>query len=556
MSVWDIAAHEVRRSTAFLNRRTVPLLVLVIAALVIVGPLAVGRLDAQKGIYPVAVAPGSPFAPVVASDARFAVVDAGAGDLGGRIALWIDDAPHRSQDARGAAALQALQQATQRWLDDRMSHEPDQAAAYPVLVTILQAPRVAAIAAPAATSSSPSASASNGPAPVASVADGAPPATQRTADVKPRDVQPPFPVASLLLTFAFLIPMNLVAQLHAGSLLGERTRHRMVLLLTAPMQGGRVLLGRSLPYAGLALGVWAVASFALGVDWLGAIAALLIVTLVLTTGLLLGLIARSQRELTFLLTGATTAISTFLFLPAIFTAIPQVAFLSPVAVVSASIDGKAIGLGPFLYATLPLTLVALSFVLLSVGLMRDETLHGQLGLGARLQASLRRLAASRRGLLVAGILAVPFALALQLFLLALIIPLGLWIALPGVVLGAALVEEALKQSAVLAHRTAPGHRRSAWSSGLLVGTGFFLGEKLALIVGLVGFGLLPNGTSALAILGGGTGLLLIAPLLLHTVTSAVGASGTGRGRGWTLLALLGAWAIHCAYNLAILEALT
>ncbi len=556
MGTWAVAWHEVRRSTAFLNRRTAPLLALVFVGILLLGPFVVSRLDAQRGLYPVGVAADSPFAPVVASDARFAALPATQADLGGRIALWVDTAPHAETSARGTAALQALRQATQRWLDERLSAEADQAAAFPVLVNILNAPQAPVTA--AASSAIPStattpASSSAGPTatPTANpVLDAAPPEA-RTLAVKPRDVNPPFPVRSLLLTFAFLIPMNLVAQLHAGSLLAERTRHRTVLLLASPLAPWQILAGRTLPYLGIGLFVWLVAGVAVGVGWLGAIAALLVIVFVLATSLLLGLLARSPRELTFLLTGATTMLSTFLFLPAIFTAIPQVAFLSPVAVISASIEGDSVGWGPFLCATLPLALVAVSLVLLSLGLTRDETLHGQASLSSRLMASLRRLAATRRGLLVAGILAVPFALALQLFLLALVIPLTLYAAIPAVVLGAALVEEGLKQAAVSAHRTA-GRPRPAWLSGVLVGSGFFLGEKLALIVGLVGFGLLPSGQSALAVLGGGTGLLLIAPLALHVVAAMVGASGTGRGRGWTLTALAGAWALHCAYNLAIL----
>lgn len=549
---WTVAWHEVRRSTSFLNRRTLPILAVVAAGLVLLAPVAVQKLDAQRGLFPVGLADDSPFAPVVASDGRFAVVATSPSDLGDRIALWLDDAPHAASDARGQAALVALRQSTQRWLDERMDAESDAAAAFPVLVNLLSAPRQPAFAAATDTP------ATAGPTPEPTEPTDAPsavlaaaPPESRTLAVRPRDVQPPFPVESLLLTFAYLIPMNLIAQLHAGSLLGERTRHRTVLLLASPLRPWQILRGRTLPYLGVGLVAWLGATVAIGAGWQGALAALVIVALALAISLLLGLLARSPRELTFLLTGATTALSTFLFLPAIFTAIPQVAFLSPVAVVSASIEGDAVAWGPFLYATLPLALVALALVLLSLGLARDETLHSQRPLGARLLASLRRLAATRRGLLLAGVLAVPFALALQLFLLALIIPLGLWVALPTVVLGAALVEEALKQAAALAHRTA-GRPRPAWATGLLVGAGFFLGEKLALLVGLVGFGLLPNGASLLAILGGGTGLLLFAPLLLHAAAAVVGATGAGRGRGWTALALGGAWALHAAYNAFLL----
>ena len=244
-------------------------------------------------------------------------------------------------------------------------------------------------------------------------------------------------------------------------------------------------------------------------------------------------------------------LSTFLFLPAIFTTLPPVAFLSPVSVVSASVDGHRVAWGPFLYATVPLSLSTLALALLAAGLYREEALFATRGLFAKAMDGLRAGLRRPWAVVGAGILVVPFALALELFVLTLVIPLGLRAAFPVFVLGVAFVEEGLKLAPARAHvqRGARG-----WWSGLLSGTGFFLGEKIALLVALAGFGLLPLGTPSLALWGVGGGLVvLVAPLVLHAGCSAVAASATRKGAGWAAVAWLGAAVLHAGYNVALLS---
>lgn len=556
MSVWAVARHEARRAFAVLDRRTGFALLGVAVLLAASWPIVrENPPQPQDGLHPFAAADGAQLTAAAEADPRFRRVDGGRDDLAaGRIALYLDGdrVEYDASRTSSHAALLALRQATQRWLERELEAEPDAAAAFPVEVNILLEPQdLTATGQPAATGGPVP---TGGPAPT--TAPGAAPLLIGNSTAEPRlalrpsQVDPPFPVRSLLLTFAFLIPMNLVAQLCAGSLMAERVRHRGLLLLATPMSGARILLGRTLPHLGLTLGVVLVAGLAIGVGAQGFVAALPMVLLVLAIAIVLGLLARNERELTFLLTAATTMLSTFLFLPAIFTTLPPVAFLSPVSVVSASIDGTAVPWGQFLYATVPLSLCTMALALLSSGLYREETLFSTRGLGLKAMEGLRRLTRSRWSVLAAGILVVPFALALELFILALVIPLGLVAAFPVFVLGVAFVEEGLKLLPARAYVQATG--RSGWLAGALAGTGFFLGEKIALLVALAGFGLLPGGTTSLALWGVGGGLLLVAPLVLHSVCSAVAAAGTRRGGAWAVLAWLAAALLHAGYNLALL----
>lgn len=562
MSVLAVARHEARRAFAVLDKRTGFALLAVVLLLAASWPIVRSHpIAPQEGLYPYAVASPSPLEGAAASDARFRKVDGGRADLvAGRVALVLEGGAVLADDAneRSRAALLALSQAAARWLEDRMALEPDQAAAFPVAVNVLLVREDFSATGSAIAGGGrggvggptfgPSPSPSSGPS--APVLVGNVTGAEPRLALRPSQVDPPFPVRSLLLTFAFLIPMNLVAQLCAGSLLAERIRHRGLLLLTTPLSGPAILFGRVLPHLGVTLAVVLVAGLAIGVGWQGFAAALPMVLLVLVLAVVLGLLARNERELTFLLTAATTMLSTFLFLPAIFTTLPPVAFLSPVSVVAESVDGHAVPWGPFLYATVPLALATVALAFLAAGLYREETLFATRGLGTKGMDGVRRLVPRRWGVVAAGVLAVPFALALELFILALVIPLGLRAAFPVFVLGVAFIEEALKLVPARAHAQA-GHR--GWLAGALSGTGFFLGEKLALLVALAGFGLLPNGSTSLALWGiGGSALVLLAPLLLHAGCSAVAASGTRRGGGWAALAWLAAAALHAGYNTMLL----
>jgi ABC-type Na+ efflux pump permease subunit len=552
VSVLAVARHEARRAFAVLDKRTGLALVAVVVLLALSWPVVrTHPIAPQDGLYSYAVASPSPLEGAVQSDARFRKVDSGPAALVlDGDAVVVDERSERSR-----AALLALSQATARWMEQRMAQEPDEAAAFPVDVNVLLVRQDLSaagtpIARGAATSGGPLPAPGTGTEPAPEVLVGNVSSAQPRLALHPSEVDPPFPVRSLLLTFAFLIPMNLVAQLCAGSLLSERIRHRGLLLLTTPLSGPRILLGRVLPHLGVTLAVVLVAGLAIGAGWQGFAAALPMVLLVLALAVVLGLLARNERELTFLLTAATTMLSTFLFLPAIFTTLPPVAFLSPVSVVANSVDGHAVAWGPFLYATVPLALATLALAFLAAGLYREETLFATRGLGAKGMDGVRRLVPGRLGVVAAGALAVPFALALELFILALVIPLGLRAAFPAFVLGVAFVEEGLKLVPARAHAQA-GHR--GWLAGALAGGGFFLGEKLALLVALAGFGLLPDGRTSLALWGiGGSAFVLLAPLALHAGCSAVAASGTRRGGGWAALAWLAAAVLHAGYNTMLL----
>ncbi len=566
--IWAIGRHEARRAFVVRGKSTGLALVALVVLLAASWPLVrTHPPQPAEEVFPVAAAEGSPYLDVLRSDIRFRVVEGGVDDLrAGRLALFIDGEQvwYDDEEPRSLAALDALSQATRDWLESRLEQEADQAAAFPVLINlgneardltgadVTQTPEARPPPAPSATSSE-SGSATSAP-PTSTGGTLLLNTTGETREgLRPGEIDPPFPVRSLLLTFSFLIPMNLVAQFYAGSLLADRTRDRALILLTTPLTGGQILLGRTLPYAILALGIILTAGFAIGAGPLGLVAALPMVFVVLASAMIFGLLSRNLRELTFLMTGATTMVSMFLFLPAMFPSLPPIAFLSPVSVIAASMDGTHVDAGPFLYATMPLALVTVALAGWSMALYREETLFSTRKLSHKAMEGLRRLARRTWSVLVMGVATVPFGLALELFILAFLIPLGLAAAFPLFIVGVVLVEEGLKLTASRAHLSRDDAKLRRWQAGALSGAGFFLGEKLALLVALVGFGLLPLGRASLALWGVGGGLLLVLPLLLHVATSILSALGVGHGKAVRACAYAAACSVHLTYNLALLR---
>lgn len=562
-----VARHEVRQlAGAFSGWTTRIGLAAAVLLIVLAWPTVQERgVHPDAGLYPVEVEAGAALQDAVQSDARFRPAAPGEAPVlrvAGAGATPTAGAP----PGASSAALEALREATLRWQEAQLGVESDQAAAFPVRVNLVFATRdlTAAtggtIVGPGAPDAGRGGSTSGGGASGAGNATATDllnstlDARQQT-DLTPAQVEPPFPVRSLLLTFAYLIPLNFLGQLYAGSLLSERVRNRGLLTLTAPMAPGAVLAGRSLPYV-LAGGiVYVASSIAVGVGPLGWAAAIPIVAFVLVAALVIGNTARSPRELTFLLTGVTTLFSTFLFLPAVFAALPPIAFLSPVSVLAASIEGQSVSWGAFLYATVPLALSCIALAFIGTGLHRAETLYSQASIGHRLRLAAARWTSRPIRLVLAGALLVPFAMALQLLVLAFVIPLGLVAAFPAIVIGAAVLEEALKLlvTSTRTWRNREGVARPGWMAGILVGIGFFLGEKLALLVGLAGFGGLELGLPTLRILGAtGSFTLLIGPLLLHVACAAIAGLGVARPKAqawaWWGVAVL----LHIAYNLAVL----
>ncbi len=535
---------EARRFLARLPPRAWAAIVL--GAVVLGGGFAAAPMDPglpSDGLFIVHVEPDSPFAPA-ADDPR--IRSDGPPDA------VVDDRIRIQDTERGRAVHSVLHARYDDHVDRRLAAEPDAAAAFPVRIDAFYVSRDLAAAAADAVdepnapgpSDQPadqpggesSAGSDDGVKPDPAPTGSEPPEPARIAseqrDVRPRDLDPPFPVRSLLLTFAYVVPAGLILQLHGANLHAERTKGRARILLSTPMGPARLLAHKSAPFALLLLGLSIAVTIAIGGGLRAFLAASTVLALMLAMTTFIALWSRTPRELGMLQVGATTLLNVFLFLPAMFPSIPPVAYLSPIHVIAQDIAGAAIPWAAFAYALVPSFLATGALVAVSIAFTNEEL---WLGDGFRVGRAVRRASPGWKAL-PAGVLVVPFVFVMQLTVLVSLIVLGLdvafWFALPASV----LIEELAKALVV---------RGRSWRTGALAGAGFFVGEKTALLLTLVGFRDLPFGAEALALLGSGTGFLfLAAPLALHVVTGILLTR-----RRWGFPAAL---AVHFVYDRILL----
>ena len=573
MSDWRrvllVAREETGRYFRGFNRRVLFFILLAAAiGAVLVPPIMERGVVPDERLYRAEVTPASPLVDPLRADRRVEVTVG----LGGEylecttyglsecdIDLFVQGTDvHYLDTERGQAAIHDFSEFAERYYDRQLEDEENQTAAFPVRVNIVYQPRALGAQGipqqppPTEGTAAPGSSSGAFTQPTESIVLNQTGETQ--TDLVPGNVEPPFPMRSLLLTFLYLVPMNFISQYYASSLLGERTRNRGVLLLSAPITGPQILLGKTLPYIGITLLLAIIITVYLGAGLLSFVAILPVLAFFLAATSFAALIARSYRELTFLVTTMSVGLSTFLFLPAIFTQVHPIAFISPISVVAAQLRDEAVPLASVIYSITPLTFAAGVLGLLATVMYREEMLFAPKKIVAKILDSIHLLVRGPKGFLVAGIVVLPFVFGVELFLLAFAVTLPLNIAIMVFLIGVATIEEIAKAIPSLSHYRHATNPRRPWVAGLTIGVGFFLGEKVGLFLSVVGLQLIPLGQTLLTNYGiSTTAILVLAPLALHVVTATISAYAARSGRWAVLLGIPIAIAIHVYYNLRVIE---
>ncbi|GAA0654805.1 ABC transporter permease subunit [Salarchaeum japonicum] len=585
--VLRIARWEATKSTGNVDRRTAVLLVGVVLSLAVLAPVLVAvQPSPGEGIYRVGVDEDNRYHAVVERNPELRAVSADPRDVAdGAAELSIRGSQFYVGDSqKSQAALAELRAAVVAYNDYLMSLESDQSAAFPVTVTLQYLEQDADDPAnsdganggdPAGGDGTSGGDGGTGGAdPTTTAPDGGDaggsgggvPAVPGgafggTQTGTPSSLSPPFPLRSLVLAFAFLLPLNVLIQAYGSSVINERINRRGEPMLVSPASRGDIVLGKTLPYLGVAVAITAVIAFAVGGGLVSVLAVLPLAGLFLAATFVGAMLARSYKELTFVTVFVSVPLMAYAFVPAVFTEVHPIAAISPLSLVVQDLQGAPVGLGEFLFGTLPVSLAALVCFALGTGVYREEDMFTQRPVPAKAMDALAAPLHSvwRVGLWTA--LFIPFAFIAELFAVASLFVLPSSLALPVLFAAIAVIEEAVKSLHVRAgflRSRFPDDRRTALALGVAAGLGFFLGEKLTLITQLVGLPGLELGQAAFGPTLGASPLVLavslFAPLALHTVTASVSALGA-RGTRAKYVAGFGlAVLIHLAYNLTVVNA--
>lgn len=561
-----IARWEISRGAAKLDRRTI---VAAIALLALSGGVAstgVGpdELTLDQGIYRVGVTPDSAYYPAVSESSALVTRPPEGGALArGELELLIRDGHVRVADSqKGRAALATLHSAVETYNERHLAAEDNATAAFPVRVGLSYVDRNPGHA--GASSAGDSSDGSAFAEPPQSNTGGAARApaipTDETADgtvASPGSISPPFPFESLVLAFVFLVPMNFLIQVYGGSFLNERINRRGELLLVAPVSGTDIVMGKTLPYLAGVLAIAAGIAVLVGGGPLSVMGVLPIGLLYLAATFLISLFARSFKELTFLTVGTSVFLTTYAFVPAIFTDVSSIALISPLTIVVRDLQGQAVTVGEYIFSTGPFYASSVVLFTLGTGIYREEDLFTQRRVALKFLDALAAQLEHLRSVALWSALFVPLVFVAELLTIALLFVVPVKWALPTLLVAIACIEETAKSIHVYAGFTNGRFTsipRIAVLAGGLSAIGFFVGEKFMLVSQLVGLPELTLGRAAFAPVGLDplTSVVLpFVPLGVHAVTTVLTSLGASRGRATYLSAMGTAVGIHALYNFSV-----
>jgi len=591
-AVARIARWEVSRSAAVVDRRTV---IMGLVAFVVVGSvLGAGVLTQgvalDRDLYRVGVDASSPYHDPVAASTSLATRPASeaafvAGDLD---LLVVDGRVVSRETPKGEAALAAFRASVERHNVRAMRAEPNQSAAFPVVVSLTYAARDEAVVATPTTENrgdttgadGSDATGDGGSVSPEGSGDGDPVGTQegplsipgigasvfaQDSTGSPADIDPPFPFGSLVLAFAFLVPMNFVIQAYGSTVLNERVNRRGELLLVAPVAPSDIVAGKTLPYLTAMVAVTAGIALLVGGGVVAVAAVVPLALLFLAATFVGAMFARSFKELTFVTVSVSVFLTSYAFVPAIFTNVTPIALISPLSLVVRDLQGAAVDPSAYLFSTGPIYLSSVLLFLLGIGVYREEDMFTQRSVPLKFLDALDARLSGNGSVALVSAFSIPFVFVAELLGIAVLFALPIAVSIPVILVVVALVEEVAKSLHVLA-----GFEKGRFASslpatlavGAASGVGFFAGEKATAVIQLVGLPDLAVGRAAFAPAGtvGVEALpvalaLLAAPLVLHVVTASLSALGARKGVRWYLVGLGAAILVHTAYNLAVVTLL-
>ncbi|HEX3002170.1 MAG TPA: PrsW family intramembrane metalloprotease, partial [Methanoregula sp.] len=271
----------------------------------------------------------------------------------------------------------------------------------------------------------------------------------------------------------------------------------------------------------------------------------------LANALLIGMLSRSFKELSFVSIFFSTVATSYLFFPSIFANVHVISLISPLTLIVLTLQGSAWTLTDYLYSTSLFWLTSAVLFYIAARNFKEERLFSEKGLITRMREFLSEILSKNHpfvSLFLLSGFSIPFVFMVQMMCLVLFFNLPMPLSLVCLLLFAALIEEIAKGIGIYTlYMRVPGFL--SWKNLILAcgatAIGFLVGEKLLLFVTLAQISDSVFGSILFLSLGS-----LWLPLLLHfgcVLIVAVCLKKWGT-RGFVPgLAL--AMIVHCLYNL-------
>ena len=366
----------------------------------------------------------------------------------------------------------------------------------------------------------------------------------------PSQMSPSLPFDSIILVFVFIFPLYFTSQFYMMSIMNERIERSGEALLSAPLSGWQIIAGKGLPYFLMMLGVTVVLTAFTGGEYLILLPILPVILFFLAFALLIGMLARSFKELSFISIFFSTVATSYIFFPSIFANIHIIGKISPLTLVIMTLEGESYTGLDYLYSTALFFLTSAVIFYISARNFSEERLFNYNKLMSRIREFIGTTISRRwtnTSLLLIAAFTIPFVFMAQLMCLVLFFNLPMPTSLLLMLISAAFIEEFAKSIGIYTIAC----DRPEWLTWkniavacLAVAAGFLAGEKLLLFATIAEISESVFGEIMFTSLQ-----VLWMPLTLHFAgiftTSAILKLG---GRRAYIPALIAATAVHTVYN--------
>jgi ABC-type Na+ efflux pump permease subunit len=587
--ITTIARWEVRRTLTQMSRDTLPLAIVLFVLLILVtGFAAQSGMHLQDGMYVVGVDDGA-IARLIASDNRFSVYQLDRQTLEQNTLSFdlivIEGKVYGSATERGKSALKTVERDYAKYTNLVYNRQDDLYAAYPLWIDIesvkselnfLATQSGQYISArPDPVAPVPEGEIRNVPLPSPTLAiskeelrkeltksEAANSQISRYTEMlssdtamgrfkTPSQLSPPLPFDSIILIFVFIFPLYFTSQFFMMSIMNERIERKGEVLLSTPVKASSIIIGKALPYLLGMLAISAGLAVYLKASPLILLPLIPVIFFFLANALLIGMVSRSFKELSFISIFFSTVATSYLFFPSIFANVHVISLISPLTLIILTLQGTAYTLTDYLFSTSLFWLTSAVLLYVAVRNFNEERLFSEKGLLIRIREFVADSLSEKHpfvSLFLLNGFSIPFVFMIQMMCLVIFFNLPMPYSLILLIIFAAEIEEFTKSVGIYTlYVQNPGF--FSWKNLVLASAatavGFLVGEKLLLLVTLAQITESVFGSVLFLSLG-----VLWLPLLLHfTGVFVLACSLKIGGRKWFVPGLLAATAIHCLYNL-------
>jgi len=373
--------------------------------------------------------------------------------------------------------------------------------------------------------------------------------------VTPDQLSPPLPFDSIILVFVFIFPLYFTSQFFMMSIMNERIERQGEPLLSTPVKTAYIITGKMLPYFFGMLLICAVLTLYIRAPLSILLPLIPVILFFLASALVIGMLARSFKELSFISIFFSTVATSYLFFPSIFANVHVISLISPLTLIVLTLEGTAWTAADYCYATVLFWLTSAVLFYIAARNFNEERLFSEKPLLPRCREFLAG-AISRShpyaSLFCIALATIPFVFMAQMMGLVVLFNLPMPVSLVLLIVFAAFVEEAAKAAGIYtlflldpAFFTTKRLVLACAAAAL----GFLVGEKLLLFATLAEITESVFGNVLFLSLG-----VIWLPFLLHFACLLIVAFSMKRwGRLGAAAGILAAGILHCCYNLYFLK---